>query len=138
MNRASRWGTLALAVAFVGGATANLYADMSLPPARFDIGGDTEAETLARFDEIFNAVLIRVPVDEVLPTCSDIQMERTGQPYPAEEGRRLLGCLIRDNWGAENPVIIYPTDPGRPWLTNQILRHEIAHLLGWSNDHRRD
>ena len=139
MNRASRgWGIrLVWAVAVVGVATAALpaRADSDLPPFPFDLGGETEAEVLATFHEVFSGpVLVKVPVEQVMDKCSALQMQRYGTPFPAiEPGGQLLGCLIRGN----RPVIVYPDDPARPELTHQILRHEIGHLLGWPDSHIR-
>ena len=125
---------LALALALF--ATPAL-ADSSLPPAKYDIGGETEIDTLAMFDKLFDdAVLIRVPPDQVMPECNALQMERYGTPYPAIEGTQLLGCMIR-NWDYSDAVIVYVADPERPWLANRILRHEIGHLLGWPGTHTR-
>ena len=150
MNRVSpRRGTgLALAVAYVGVAAAILstpaLADMSEPPARYDIGGVTEEQTLDNFREVFGwdgyPWLIRVPLGQVQAECDAISQHRFGRPYPASEtagGKRLLGCMISYP-DRSDPIIVYSVDPNRPWLAGQILRHEIAHLFGWPGDHRRD
>lgn len=149
MNRAATllgMGWVARWAAVAGTAVALTFpalADMTLPPPQYDIGGVTEADTLMNYIDWFGPngpPLIRVAYGGAKMECDRISYERYGQPYPASEtadGSTLLGCLIRD-LGNGNPVIVYSYDRTRTDLANQILRHEIGHLMGWPGDHRRD
>lgn len=134
----------ALALAAAMGVTVFVtpaHGDDSYPPAKYDIGGATETETLENFRTVFPEIpLYRVHIDEAYSLCDGIWFQRYAERYPASEvpfGSKMLGCLIRDS-DKSNPVIVYPYDPDRPWLSNQILRHEIGHLMGWPGTHERN
>jgi hypothetical protein len=123
--------------------TTTAMADYGLPPVRFDIGGQTEAQVIRRMHLVFGPdmpELIGLPEKEVMGQCDAIQLHRYGQHYPAAEtagGGILVGCLIRD-LDHGRPVIVYSVDPKDPFYAAQILRHEVGHHLGWSHTHRRD
>jgi hypothetical protein len=131
---------LALAVASGGAIAFPAYADMSLPPAQYDIGGETEDEVI----EIAYAMdlrfpMIRVPYGGAKAECDRISYQRYGTPYPASvtpNGETLLGCMIQNVGLIKDPILVY-THSYRG-TTAQLLRHEIAHWLGWAPDHGRD
>lgn len=146
MNRATLWvrGQVARATAIGAVVALSLpaLADDGYPPAKYDIGGATEAEVLRNISDIFGPdapPLISVPYRQAKAECDRINLMRYGHPYPeGNDGTLLVGCLIRD-WDFDNPVIVYSHgDPTDPDLPQRLLRHEIGHLLGWSPDHRRD
>ena len=79
--------------------------DSSLPPAKYDIGSETEIDTLAMFDKLFDdAVLIRVPPDQVMPECNALQMERYGTPYGHR--RHPVAGMPDCNWDYSDVVIV--------------------------------
>ena len=131
---------LALAAA-LGVTIVPAAANTDLPPAKYDIGGATEAQVLANYDAEFGTdvvPLIRAPYGRAKALCDSINMARYGVPYPAgDENNTLVGCMIRDEDGSD-AMIVYSVDPDRPSFAGQIIRHEIGHLLGWPGDHRRD
>ena len=145
MNRAARGLGIGMARAIVlGGAIALSFTalagpiDDGLPPSRYDIGGVTEADTLANIHAIFDTdapPLIRVRESEVLAECDRIQMQRYSMHYLYDG--ILQGCLIRD-YDLSRPVIVYSYDPTDPTVAARILRHEIGHHLGWPGDHPRE
>lgn len=118
------------------------FADDGYPPAKYDIGGQTEEETRLNYYEAFGsdaAPLIAVPYGQAKAECDKISLERWGIPYTAgNDGELLVGCLLR-NEDLTNPVIVYSRDSifGDAEMANRILRHEIGHLLGWPGDHPR-
>jgi hypothetical protein len=135
-------GLIRGAVVSVGVATALIlpaFADNGLPPPEFNIGGVTEGDTL----RILNAAedvwvkVVKVDVDQVLAVCDAATRDHLGKPYPAAEGKRLLGCLVPTGRYTYQ-TLVYPDDPKRPELAHRILLHEAGHLLGWPDDHRRD
>jgi len=129
-----------VAAVAMGVATAYpSYADNTYPPPRYDIGGETEIEVLNNATAMgLDAPLVRVPFGEAKAACDRINLERYGEPYPSSvtaDGSTLLGCTII-NVDRSDPVIVYTYD----WNDSavRLLRHEYAHLLGWSADHRRN
>lgn len=144
MNRASGLGgALARAVAVCVGVAATAptlaWADSGLPPPEYNIGGATEGDTL----RLINAAedvwveVIKVPIGEVFAVCDAKTRDHLGVPYPAEQGKTLVGCLVPAGDYYDHQTLVYPDDPSRPWLTHQILLHEAGHLMGWPGDHRR-
>jgi hypothetical protein len=131
---------LALALAML--ATPAL-ADMSYPPAKYDIGGTTTAEVMQNYHDIFGAEaapIIIVPVGwRALTECDRLWQERYGAEYPRAEiaaGQVLMGCMVRNpDWS--NAVIVVSDDWLNPELAVRLMRHEIAHLLGWEGTHPR-
>jgi hypothetical protein len=130
---------LALAAA-LGVTVVPAAADMSLPPAQYDIGGTTEADAMINYIDRFGSngpEVIRVQYPGAKAVCDRINYQRYGAAYPEGDWITiLLGCLIRDRDNG-NPILVYSTDPNRPWLAVTILRHEAGHLLGWTGDHPR-
>lgn len=123
--------SLALALALFASPA---FADASLPPPQYDIGGEAEWETVALLKEMFGAdtpVLYGVAVEDVKFFCDFISIERYGTFYPAVTGpgETLVGCLIRDEPDYSNPAIVYSS--------GKVLRHEVGHLLGWPGEHPR-
>ena len=128
--------TLALALIVAAGPA---FADSSLPPAEFDLGGQTVEEVMTAYEEYFGEPLpvTAVAYGEALTVCE----RYLGRPYPAAQigpGETLVGCLIR-NVGDNGPkMVVYTDDPTRPEMAPRLLRHEIGHILGWPRDHARD
>lgn len=131
---------LALAFALTAAPALAGMIDDGLPPARYDIGGATEAEALLNYSDAFGndgAPIAGVPFGMAQITCDQINRQRYHEAYAAAEaGTVLTGCLIRNN-DMSNPVIIYSIVPDRPEFTARIIRHEAGHLLGWPADHPR-
>lgn len=124
---------LALVLALIASPA---FADDSLPPAKYDLGGETEAEVLLNYWQAFGELppIERVPINETRAACDRLSMKVNYEPYPAaliEPGRRLIGCEIDGS-------IVYSFDPYNPEHATRMLRHELGHLLGWPGDHRRD
>ena len=94
---------LLLALAFALTAVPALAGmiDDGLPPARYDIGGATEAEALLNYSDAFGndgAPIAGVPFGMAQITCDQINRQRYHEPYAAAEaGIVLTGCLIRNN-----------------------------------------
>ena len=123
--------SLALALALFASPA---FADSDLPPAQFDIGGETVAETVELLKEMFGTdtpVLYAVVEEDVKFMCDFISLERYGTLYPAGGGpnETLVGCLIRNAPDNSNPAIVYSS--------LKVLRHEIGHHLGWPGEHPR-
>jgi hypothetical protein len=108
-------------------------ADITLPPARYDIGGDTMEEALANFYVVFgDSVEVQAMTwVNVNAACDKLSQERWHINWPpVPVGESLMGCSI-----AEEPFkLVYPTD----YSTVQVFRHEVGHILGWPNTHPRD
>jgi hypothetical protein len=116
-------------------------ADDGYPPSKYDIGGDTVAEVVQNLRDIYGSdapPLISVPYGQAKAECDHISLERYGTPYPeGNDGSFVVGCLIR-NMDLSRPIIVYSDgDPADPDLAVRLLRHEIAHQLGWPGDHPR-
>ena len=61
------------------------FADMSLPPAKFDIGGETVDEVMENYRDVFGldvAPITVVPLGQALAQCDRLWMERWGLQYP--------------------------------------------------------
>jgi hypothetical protein len=129
---------LALALAMLAGPA---LADMSYPPAKYDIGGVTAAEVIQNYNDVFvgYAPITIVPLGQALAACDGIWQERWGLQYPRAEigpGETLAGCMVRyADWS--EPRIVVSNDPNDPELVVRLMRHELAHLLGWPGDHPR-
>ena len=128
--------TLALALIVAAGPA---FADSSLPPSEFDVGGATVEEVMTAYEDYFGErpPVTAVAYGEALTVCE----RYLGRPYPAAQigpGETLVGCLIRNEWDNGAKMIVYTDDPTDPERAPRLLRHEIGHLLGWPSNHARD
>jgi hypothetical protein len=81
-----------------------------------------------------------VPVGGALAECDRMWRQVYGLPYPAAEtagGQTLYGCMVRDDRNWIIPRVVVSDDPLNPELVVRLLRHEIAHILGWEGTHPR-
>jgi hypothetical protein len=114
------------------------FANMDLPPARYDIGGSTIEEAVANYVKVFpDAAIQAVRLGQAQEACDVIARRVWGYPrWPSDataaNGKILYGCSTQ---GAAVPDIVYSYDPAYPWLALQIFRHEAGHIMGWPEWH---
>jgi hypothetical protein len=114
------------------------FANSDLPPARYDIGGDTIEEAVANYIKVFpDASIQAVELGQAQKACDVIARRVWGYPrWPSDataaNGKILYGCSTQ---GAAVPDIVYSYSPDYPWLALQIFRHEAGHILGWPEWH---
>jgi hypothetical protein len=113
-------------------------ADMTFPPAKYDIGGATIEEAVVNFMAVYpDASVQAVPLGLAQEVCDVIAKRVWGYDHwpsdaTAANGKILYGCSTQN---AAVPDIVYSYSPAYPWLALQIFRHEAGHILGWPGDH---
>ena len=83
----SQWGCAPLSPAL---------ANDGFPPAKYDIGGDTEAQVIQNLNDMFGSdepPLIGVPYGQALARVRPHQMERYGTLYPAANDGGVRGGM---------------------------------------------